>query len=344
LSKITSPEGSKGQDFIKVVANPAEGTPVYMAPELLNTGNIPDPDESCDVYSYGIMSWETFAEKPPMPGHDLHTLREFVVTKQGRPDLTVISDNSTKEFLTKCWHPVPSERYTFKQLNCTELEAPWSTIISAAIAEDSKTTKEFWEACLEKSKRKDSSTVSWNDFVLLFSKYFHSNNVDTKHPEHLALKLILNVGEEDPVVKFESWKTFVEWFGPFERTAGQKLTSLLSLLLQPYFHGAMSVDEATLKLCMHLPGTYLVRFSSAKAQFTASWVERDKVSNLLVVKHFRLGKNAETIMSRVQTFVTTISKTASKKPTPCPGRPVKYEELQAEVTRMTTGDAKKSKS
>jgi len=297
------------------------------------------------VYSYGVMAWETFAQKHPFADQrDINSLRKFVVTEKHRPNLTEDikeGGDAVKAFLKKCWDDDPNQRYSFEQLDCPHEnnKEPWSSILATAVADDSKTTRDYWQKLTESSK---NGQVKWNLFVSEFTLFFHNNNINNKNPEHFALKLILNVNDDpkdkegsvdQSIVAYEAWSMVVDWFGPFERTAGAKLTKLYELLLQPWFHGPMSVDDANIKLCMHPAGTFLVRFSSQKSLFTISWVGRDK-NKILTVQHYRFEeKNSETIVTRVIDFLKQSDISASfkgKKPTPCPDRPVKYEEFVAQ--------------
>jgi len=60
----------------------AEGTPIYMAPEVI----LHQPyDESCDVYSFGLVLWELFTGLPPYS--DIKSI-EDLQTKVYGPDFS----------------------------------------------------------------------------------------------------------------------------------------------------------------------------------------------------------------------------------------------------------------
>jgi len=322
LSRIVAAEKHK---FINMNSAHAAGTPLYMAPEIL-PGALINPDEKCDVYSYGILSWELFTHQTPYKEAQAKDSKFVLfdhVKSGGRPDVKAINGKSLREFLDKCWHADPKSRYSFKDLDVSEDTVPWSNIIADAMSEDSKLTSEFWRECLNKSQ--SGGEVKWSDFCHFFERKFAANNIDKRDPEHKALKLILEVDEEGAAtVKHDKWQKVVEWFGPFERTAGKKLTELLVLLQQPWFHGAMTAEQADMKLCVHPPGTFLVRFSaSAKCWFTISWVEREK-DKTNSIRHYQVAKKAEVVLNNVRKF---ISSRIGKKANPCPNRPSQFEDL-----------------
>jgi len=95
------------------------GTPVYMAPEILNNSNndIDGYDDKCDVYSFGIMMLELVTNEAPFK--ECQNVFEIINKKEQfkhPSSLLKVSDMATFHLIAKCLVPDPEKRPT-----CTEL-------------------------------------------------------------------------------------------------------------------------------------------------------------------------------------------------------------------------------
>lgn len=93
------------------------GTPGYQAPELLRNQK---PSVKCDVYSFGILSWQLFAkESVPYPGLHPHTIIFKVVSQNCRPVdnfYTALVNERSKMLYMACWRSDPDKRPTTDQV------------------------------------------------------------------------------------------------------------------------------------------------------------------------------------------------------------------------------------
>jgi serine/threonine protein kinase len=105
------------------------GSPFFMAPELLTGGHW----HSCasDVYAFGIMLYEMFAQQPlyPGPGDVISILRQ-VIHQDRRPILPPRLQNLDRDdplksivsMMTQCWEKEVSKRPTFEEMDkCSTL-------------------------------------------------------------------------------------------------------------------------------------------------------------------------------------------------------------------------------
>eukprot|EP00775_Hariotina_reticulata_P006955 gene6955-7171_t len=95
------------------------GTITHCAPEMLRSGHM---SPAADVYSFGIMMWELYTNKPAYKGMHYGAVVERVVVQQDRP---AIPDHMPEEFallMRACWDPDPAHRPSFNQIiTCLEL-------------------------------------------------------------------------------------------------------------------------------------------------------------------------------------------------------------------------------
>ena len=95
------------------------GTRFWRAPEILRAvkrRNI-DPElftKSADVYSYGMTCYEIVTGR--LPFEDLRASDFDVVIRRERPKLPKDIKPWMRDLITRCWHPNPLERPTFKTI------------------------------------------------------------------------------------------------------------------------------------------------------------------------------------------------------------------------------------
>ncbi|KAM3919261.1 receptor-interacting serine/threonine-protein kinase 3-like [Leptodactylus fuscus] len=102
------------------------GTLSYMAPEALKDINY-YPTKSCDVYSYGILTWTVFSGEEPYPGVHAVVVQRLV-SKGQRPKDSVLDQYrdvkmvpEAKDLMIRCWNQNPENRPSFH--DCSESTA-----------------------------------------------------------------------------------------------------------------------------------------------------------------------------------------------------------------------------
>ena len=93
------------------------GTPLWMAPELLNGGtNTPQTD----VYAFGIVLAEVYSRKDPYEGEDTRTVLEEVADLKRpvdkRPAIPPACPSDVVSIMKDCWHKNPVFRPPFEEV------------------------------------------------------------------------------------------------------------------------------------------------------------------------------------------------------------------------------------
>lgn len=86
------------------------GSPCYMAPEvaLMKPYNL-----SADVYSYGILLWESCAYEQPYKTWKMKMIEDYVFKKGYRPKVNPKWANAWKALMKECWDQKPENRPDF---------------------------------------------------------------------------------------------------------------------------------------------------------------------------------------------------------------------------------------
>jgi hypothetical protein len=91
------------------------GTPLYCAPEVMEFEAY---DQSVDVFSFGMMSWEVITgkslQRDVFPGLNIYSLPSAI--KGGRRPPPAGVDGAVAELLSICWDVAPSARPTFADI------------------------------------------------------------------------------------------------------------------------------------------------------------------------------------------------------------------------------------
>jgi len=90
------------------------GSLAYMAPEV--HCRLPY-DETCDIYSLGLIFWKTLKLQPLFSSMSPQMLRELVVLRGIRPVLDSTISDSMQTLLGQMWHPVPDKRISASQVS-----------------------------------------------------------------------------------------------------------------------------------------------------------------------------------------------------------------------------------
>ncbi|XP_062213259.1 serine/threonine-protein kinase STY13-like [Phragmites australis] len=83
------------------------GTLGYMAPEVLQGQSY---DHKCDVYSFGILLWETYCCAMAYPNYSLADISYHVVKLGIRPDIPRCCPRALADIMARCWDGNPDNR------------------------------------------------------------------------------------------------------------------------------------------------------------------------------------------------------------------------------------------
>lgn len=118
LSKIC-----KDSNLLNTTVAVAKGTPLYMAPEILNLDldkkEAKESDvwtEYCDVWSVGCILFELFAETPVWNSMSSKQFIDFFNQKEPLPDMDKILNLEIKHEITKWFSKVPTNRPKMQEL------------------------------------------------------------------------------------------------------------------------------------------------------------------------------------------------------------------------------------
>ena len=89
------------------------GTPNYMAPELIVSGNY---DNKVDVYAYGMILYEMSENQRPFKGLKVGDIFQCVIQKDERPSFTTATPLALRKLIKKCWDRDPEVRPSFQHI------------------------------------------------------------------------------------------------------------------------------------------------------------------------------------------------------------------------------------
>eukprot|EP01090_Pellita_catalonica_P015330 TRINITY_DN413_c0_g2_i1.p1 TRINITY_DN413_c0_g2~~TRINITY_DN413_c0_g2_i1.p1 ORF type:complete len:387 (-),score=68.97 TRINITY_DN413_c0_g2_i1:1271-2410(-) len=130
------------------------GTPMYMAPEVMRREFF---DAKADVYSFGIVLWETATVQKPYPHIRSYTeLKEKVLESGERPPIADDMMPALADLIQRCWSSDPEARPGFGEIN-----KALDKIITFSALED-PLGREFWLAHIS-----PKFSVTWPEFAQL---------------------------------------------------------------------------------------------------------------------------------------------------------------------------------
>ncbi|XP_071087310.1 uncharacterized protein [Haliotis cracherodii] len=92
-----------------------QGSPAWMAPELLQAGEV---TLKADVYSFGLILWEMLTRKIPYEGSSMFQILEKVRLNK-RPEIPSECPVELAGFISRCWDNNPARRPVFKEVLST---------------------------------------------------------------------------------------------------------------------------------------------------------------------------------------------------------------------------------
>eukprot|EP00040_Diaphanoeca_grandis_P036859 m.237203 g.237203 ORF g.237203 m.237203 type:complete len:1290 (-) comp33701_c0_seq1:4-3873(-) len=115
-----SSDDSRKWDSLAMTASAHAGTPLWMAPEMMQGRHgVSHYSLMVDVYSYAMVMYEIATRGLPFPQCDEMSPNEFreYVTHGGRPQIPQTIPESFKEMMEACWSPEATKRPSFRDLS-----------------------------------------------------------------------------------------------------------------------------------------------------------------------------------------------------------------------------------
>lgn len=320
----------------------AVGTPLYMAPEVLNGAPF---TEKSDMYSFGLVLWVLLTAQVPYSELDNLSNDSFAdaVCAGRRPALPSDIPPALRRLIKECWADEPSLRPTAGEV----AEALAQIVLAVAILDDA--ARAFWQqhfgikeevawrdaepALLEffgavetaaaASTSASSTSPNGSGALPVSSKRSKSASVAASKngPRSAYLHALLCKPRDNgtEVVPLEWFGKVIDWFGPI--TAPQ-LDEMYATLSEPWFHGDVATTDAERMLSDQPIGSFLVRFSNqSRGFFTISRVASSNAIHHQRVQHRPLLPDFRMFDHQYETLRKMIvGETDSLKLTqPCPG-------------------------
>ena len=258
-------------------AHSALGTLLYMAPEVMQ---MREYDTSADIYAFGLILYELVTELELFA--DFTEVRPFVraVTEDGlRPPLARLAGlpRSLVALVQQCWAADRPARPTcpevIERLDAAIVDAAtmFASFFGASVApgacvRDLPPESEagaFWRSLFVRPFQPE---VPWSIFEAVVARALAVAPIQLERlRDHLAAPSTKALRTGQLYVSLENFNKYYLWFGNFFSgpTAHRALRELNLLLGAPYFHGAISNEEAQSRLSTQGDKTFLVRLSSS---------------------------------------------------------------------------------
>lgn len=166
----------KGKDYLRDGVDGAKGTPLWMAPEVMQGETF---NEKADVYSFGIVLWEILEQKEPFEEFDnFEDFRQAVCVRHERPKIPESCLPRLRNLIEASWHREPDRRPTFPKI-VEELEL---VLIESAISDVSGC--EFWRSTFKKDE-----PIPWRLFLPKFQAFLKGSGAPPAAPSGPEQKL-----------------------------------------------------------------------------------------------------------------------------------------------------------
>jgi hypothetical protein len=284
----------------------AVGTPLYMAPEVLNGAPF---NEKSDMYSFGLVLWVLITGE--VPYHDLDDLSNDsfadAVCGGHRPALPADIPPSLRRLVKDCWADDPSARPTAVRVADQLAEI----VLEVAILDERART--FWR---EHFAFKED--VAWRDAETALLEFFGANKSSSRAAYvHALLSKTRDNGQD--TLSLEWFGRMIDWFGPITDAS---LDEMYATLAEKWFHGDISTSDAERLLGDQTIGSFLVRFSTqSRGLFTISRIANNNAIHHQRIQHRLLHAEFSHLNRRYKTLRQLIAGEAESLAltTPCPG-------------------------
>ena len=259
-------------------AHSALGTLLYMAPEVMQ---MREYDTSADIYAFGLILYELVTELELFA--DFSEVRPFVraiTEEQLRPPLARLAGlpRSLVALVQQCWaadrHARPTCPEVIERLDAAIVDATTmfagcfgaTAVAPGACVRDLPPESEagaFWRSLFVKPFQPE---VPWSIFEAVVARALAVAPIQLERlRDHLAAPSTKALKTGQLYVSLENFNRYYIWFGNFFAGPGahRTLRELNLLLAAPYFHGAISNEEAQSRLSTQGDKTFLVRLSSS---------------------------------------------------------------------------------
>ncbi|XP_046375211.2 uncharacterized protein LOC124148256 isoform X1 [Haliotis rufescens] len=177
-----------------------KGTVTHVPPEVWNNINTA-PNKGYDVYSFGIVLWETVVGDRPFARVSDDIIPKAVLSGQ-RPDMTMIPSQCPREvmeMMTRCWTQQSDKRPTFAEMK-VEIDALFEKLAPAVPEALGKLEKEI--AGLYDAEDLGGDTAATADSESIFDAATKLTkpltNLSTTSPQSVQME---DIGEEEDVPK-----------------------------------------------------------------------------------------------------------------------------------------------
>jgi serine/threonine protein kinase len=106
--------GLSRQEEVNSTMTGGQGTPLYMAPEIINGDRY---SNKADVFSFGVLLYEIVTGKQPLQNSGGSAFRLFAkVTAGSRETIPDTVEHLTAGLISRCWDANPDDRPTFLEI------------------------------------------------------------------------------------------------------------------------------------------------------------------------------------------------------------------------------------
>jgi len=300
------------------------GTPLYMAPEVMQRGEI---TEKVDVYSFGILLWEILCRKPAFSHHKQYDAFSKAICQGERPPIPEGTLPELAQLMTQCWAHEAKLRPSFEEVVakleglCDQQKVKERNELINTHVSDPDGANLWRHNFLHEDQTEFHKFIAvlFNHFALPVPRLDEGESLNnlgasassdmsgvsgyvsgyvsggaTKLTDELRVYHALHImlaydnRQDRDIVTLEQWGRFLGWFGPLND--GALFHRVLELCSCDWFHGQMESKIAENLLRILPLGYFLVRFSNNRPNcFCISKVaERENKSKYvhhIVVQH-----------------------------------------------------------
>lgn len=284
----------------------AVGTPLYMAPEVLNGAPF---NEKSDMYSFGLVLWVLITGEVPYRDLDDLSNDSFADAVCGghRPALPADIPPALRRLIKDCWADDPSARPTAVRV----ADQLADVVLDVAILDDRART--FWR---EHFGHKED--VAWRDAETALLEFFGAGGKSSRAAYvHALLGKTRDNGQD--MLSLEWFGRVIDWFGPI---TDANLDEMYATLAEKWFHGDVATSDAERMLGDQTIGAFLVRFSTqSRGLFTISRIATNNAIHHQRILHRPLLAEFRVLDHHYKTLremITGETKSLQLKE-PCPG-------------------------